>query len=622
MKRFFTALVAVLFVPAILGAAEVEDRLADAWVVVEKGIHSGNVLARTGAATALGTAHGRDVSGLLQEALSDPQWMVRKAALAVLVRQGSADARNRVAEVLRDPNALSEGDVLPVVAGMKPPEARSLLLEILMDTAAPTRADLLDEILRQDVDQAAPYMEAGLAKGDELFASRLRSFRLVDRDALFQALLRSRDARVQQSVLAEALALKVKLPAAAVGPLLKSRDNSLRLAAAEYMAHQGDASAMKLLVPWAEGDEASRMRFARASIAAKSPDAVPALRKMLADSPSEDLLIDIYQGLAAAPDEQTRAQLVGDLDTTDLPRRAAAVRAHGRLLGNRGLERLHELLRDGNARVRILAAEAVGELGQAESIEHLERAVRDSDRAVRLAVVKAMASIRDMAVVPVASFLVYDRDPEIRKTAILAVCNANHESGVQILRMTVEDRDPEIVMPVLEALIGLDATQAVSLFPRTLDVLRAEDLVNLSKRFGEAFLPFLRKALDSERAWARTTSVQALSLVPAMQIELLKEVAATNSFGDTRRLALARLQALSCPTAKDVALALLKDTDVMVRMEASDVLGKCGDGDADGALRLAMLDSDEAVRVAAARNLLSLGKGGKGTAAQGGKGKR
>jgi HEAT repeat protein len=587
-----------------------EDIAEEAWITIEKGTRSGDMIARAKAIEAMGRIPSHDTAGYIKEALLDPQWPVRKAAFKVMVFKGVADGKARIVESLRDAGIPIEEDVFDMLSAFAAPEALALLVDATMRTDNPNRDKLLRAAITRGPEAAAPLLSIGLAKGDPLFAQRLADVRLTDRIALASTLAKDKNPAVVTASLAWALEADIILPATTLKPMLKSKDEASRFAAAELLARQGDASAVAVLLPLADRDADSQIRFLKAAAAAPSPDAIPRLKKFLAPETSADMLMWVYLAFAKSTDEDVRKRVEDDLSSTLLPRRAAATRAFGRLMGNRALPKLHGLLGDGNPLVRKLAAEALGELAQAESVEHLERAVRDADPVARIAVVAALSKIRDKSVIPVASYLVYDRDPQIRKLAILAVCNANHDTALPVLRINLEDRDPAVRGPVLLAMARLDMKQALDSFGSVLPGLSPDTLVALVEAFRTDALPFLRKAADSDRAWARAAALRAVTLLPDSEIAFLKDVSAGSPFGDTRQTALSRLVVRSCPEGLAAATGRLMDSVPDVRIAALAAISQCGADDSLAQIRSALLDPEETVRVSAASAMLSYPKKG------------
>ncbi len=609
MRRLsLLVLVCLLSLSAVAGA-ETVPLPDEAWAVIERGTRSGDMFARAWATAALPLVTGQDTEAYLKEALTDPQWQVRKAAIQVLAARGDAQAKTLVADALRDPSVPLVEDTFDLVGAFKGNEGRDLFLKALLDAGVPTRAMLAKALVTQAPEVAATYFEAGLAQGDELVVRTLSQMPLLARDATMAILLRSHDPKVLSALLDMGIAGTVDLPADGLTPLLKSKDAETRYRAAELLAQDGDKAAVKTLRPLADGNDAARLRFLKAAAAAPSPEYHGLLKGFLAPDIPLDQQEYVYRALVGTTDPDVVEGIKKRLQSTTLEVRIMATKSLAGLLGNRALPLLHDLLFDGNAQVRKAAADGIAERGQAESVETLERVLRDPDRDVRLAVVRALSKIRDHSVVGVASFLVYDNDPEIKKYAILALCNANHEDALTVLRLQAQDRDPDIAREVLGAIIELAPDQATGIFASSLPTMRPEDLVRLTQRFGERFLPFLEQAVGSSRSWARLAAIDAVRLVPAREQEFLKAVAATNANDDARGAALKRLRALSCDAGRGVALALLNDRDATVRIQATQVLGVCGDPAADiEPLRGALLDTEESVRVAAAANLLALAK--------------
>ncbi len=622
MKRCVILSLGTLLVAVTAFAGPREDIADEAWIVIEKGTRSGDMTARARAVETLGRIPGKDVAPYLKEALLDPQWPVRKGAIKALVLKGDPQGKARIIEALKDPGIPIEDDALDLLSVLTPAEGQALLIDATLKADNPNREKLLKAVIAKGPEAAAPMLSAGLGKGDVLFAARLADVRVPDRATLAALLAKDKNATVVTAALTWAFDTGVPVPAATLKPLLKSKDEAQRFVAAELLARQGDASAVAVLLPLADRDAASQLRFLKAAAAAPSAEVLPRLKKYLAPETSEDLLTWVYLAFAGSTDPDLRKRIEDDLSSTLGPRRAAATRAFGRLLGNRSLPKLHVLLGDGNPTVRRLAAEALGELAQVESVEHLERAVRDTNREARVAVVTALSKIRDKSVVPVASYLVYDRDSEIRKLAILAVCNANHDSAMPVLRISLEDRDPTVRGPVLLAIARLDMKQALEAFGPALPGLSPETLTSLAESFKAEAVPFLRKAADSDRAWARMAALKTAMLLPDLEIAFLKDVAAGSPFGDARQAALARLVVRSCPEALAAATGRLLDTVPEVRIAALQTLATCGADDSLAAVKSALLDPEETVRVAAATSMLSYPKkAGKAAPAAPAKGK-
>lgn len=592
-------------------ASEKEDLAAEAWVVLEKGVRSGDMMARARAVEALPLVPGKTAAATpyLRDALKDHQWVVRKAAIKALAREGSADATILTSEALINPNLPLDVDTFDLLSAFKPEKGRALLLAVLLDPDAPTREALMKATFDQNLDTIARVFEAGLTKSDAFFERNLANVRREQKNALADRLLGSGKSPAVAAALRWVRDTELDVSSGNLKRHLKARDPEVRYAAAELLARRGDSGAVKALLPLLDGDHDAKLRFLKAAAEAPSEALVPRLKKFLHPNTHLDLLVQVYRAFAGSSDIQVRKRIEEDLVATILARRAAATRSIGKLLGNRALPRLYTLLRDGSPMIRQLAAEAIGELGQAESVEILERALRDTERDVRLSVVQALSRIHDKSVVGVASFVVYDPDPEIKKTAILAVCNVNHDDSLPILRIHVENPDPEIRFHVIRAMIYLDPGTALTYFDRALAGLSAGDLVALTEVFGDKFIPFLKRAAASDRAWARDGALRGAALLPAHEIDLLKAIGATSPHADARKKALERLQKLSCSQALGVGEALIKDDDPEVRISALETLFQCGDNSTLPAVQDGLFDREEIVRVTAATGLLQYPKG-------------
>lgn len=609
MRRGAIFVAAVLWgiVPAMAGPRE--DLAAEAFPVLEKGTRSGDMLARAKATEALARLPGHDVMPYLREALRDPHWPVRRSAIVAMASLGNGEARTLAAQALRDPSVTVAEDLPVWILAFPDASGRALVADALADPQNPNREALWKALLAQGIEAALPFWVPALARQDEMARKVLQEMPSSLQPAWVAALLREKSPVVLGFALEMAREGDLPVPAPLLKPLLKGKDNGLRTAAAEILARQGDPEGTVALLPLAEGDEPAKARFLRAATTAPSPAALPALKKMASAEIPESLLPLAYRAFAASGDETLRQRVEQDITSTLPPRRLAAVGAVARLWGTRGLPRIHQLLGDGSATVRRLAAEALGNLGQAESVEPLERAVRDTDRDVRIAVVGALARIRDKAVIPVASYLIYDRDMDIRRLAAQAICQARHDSAIPILRILLEDRDPTVRGPVMVTLASLDPKQGIEIFPTALPGLTPEALLALVAELKEGAVPFLRKAVQSDREWARQAAIEAVAHLPAQEEEFLRETVAQSAYPETRQQALTRLLHKDCGKALDLARQRLEDPAPEVRVAALRGIGACGTEEDIPLVRKTLLDLEEYVRVVGATTLLSFPKG-------------
>lgn len=601
--RFLALVALILSTPCIAAAQSAMD---ETWPIIERGLASGDMLARGAAVAALPQVTGQNTESILKEALSDPQWPVRKQALIVLAGRSDALATKLVGEALRDMSAPLADDAFCLIKAFKGTTGRDLLVKALQEPTLATKPALYQAVVNQPADIAVPYLEVGLLAGDELAMNTLLKAPLVKQDPLVAALAKSKNPKIVGIIFDQVQAGTVNLPSQLLEPWLKSKDNTLKIKAAEILAQRGDVAAVKVLRPLADGDEASRLKFFKA--VAATP--VGEYHKMLETFLAPDIPIAqheyVYRGLAGTTNHVLFETILKQLKSTVPEVREVAAKGLVGLMGNRALPHLHELLFDGNAGIRKIAAQGIGERAQAESVPVLEKAVRDMDLDVRRAVVEALSKIKDKSVVGVASFLVYDSDPEIKKSAIMALCNANHEDALTVLRLQVQDRDPDIAREVLGAIIALAPDTAGQYIESLLVILRPDDIAKLTIRFGERFLPFLQQIASSSRSSARLTAIETVRLIPDKEVEFLKTIVATNQYADSRIAALKRLRCVSCDEGRDVALALLNDKEAEVRNVALKVLKSCGNADNAAAVRNLLTDPEESVRVNAAATFLAL----------------
>lgn len=606
MRRLRVLLLGLFLVPALSWAQETGNGGDPVWEVVEKATRSGDMLARAGAMAALPLVKGHDVEPYLKEGLADPQWAVRKAAILARVAQGKPEGKALVTETLKDPNTLEDGSACDLIgAFVKEIDRMALIMGILTDPAVATRDIVMKGVLEAAPETIVKVFDQGLVKDPAFFAKKLANVKKCQRQAVFSSLLSSRSPDVVLAALKAIRDLDVQVDDVAVRRHLKSKSAETRLVCAEILVLRGDSASTKLLLPLLDQGEDGRDRFLTVAVKAPSPDVTDRVAEFLLPETPENVLIPVYQILAVAKDPAIHEKIEKDINSTIPAFRSAATRAIGRMNGTRALTTLHILLGDGSATIRRHAAIALGELRQAESVETLERAVRDVEKDVRTEVVRALSMIRDQSVIDVASFLIYDNDTEIKELAIEAVCNANHAKGLPILRISLEDRNPDMRAKVLTAFIRLDAQQALDRFDQTMSLLTNEQLVEMARTFGADFLPFLKILVVSPRSFARSAAVTGAAFLPDKGLTFLREQAATNQYGETRKAALMTIQGLSCDEAREVAAALVNDNEPEVRWTAIGTLIKCGSPQFAETMTRLLTDPETNVAVAAAKGLLS-----------------
>ncbi|MBM4386126.1 MAG: HEAT repeat domain-containing protein [Deltaproteobacteria bacterium] len=589
------------------GLSEIE---AEAFVILEKGTRSGDMEARGIAVEGIAMIKGKNTLPYVTDALKDPQWLVRRAAINALIYLGNKEYEARINEVLRDPSLPLETEVFKILKSFKPDAVTSYLMGAIEQPDCQTR----EKLVKAAVVEGGAVMISVFRKGldspnpdvSTLFAKAIADVKPYDRQQLLNELAASKNENTVKTALDYAEVFKMQIPQKLLAPVLKSKNEELKFRAAEILALSGDKTALNVLMPLLDRDKESQIRFLKAAERSAGPDIIPAIRKFLSPETPPEILELVYKVFAAVKDSSIEKKVMDELESTILARRAAATATLGKIIGTRALPTLYKLLGDGNPLIRKEAAEAIGELGQAESVEQLQRALSDPEKDVRLAVVKALGNIHDKSVVGVASFLMYDSDQEIRKEAILTLAKVNHESAVQYLKLNINDADRAIRTETLRAIIYLDPKNSLEIFQSAFGWIDEALVVDFAKYFGSAFLPYLKAAVECNRANIREAVFSGLRELKEHEEAFLVEAAATTQYSNVKKIALERLLSLKSAKTVDVALSFLKDGDPDVKLKVISTLTANPPKDAVFTLKELFLDGDERVRVAAAKGLLEL----------------
>jgi HEAT repeat protein len=519
-----------------------------------------------------------------------------------------------VLRAMRDPTVKVGRDVLPALAVLPPGEAVEIILALLSDEKAETRDSVVKEVMAAGGDLVRLLFETGLRKGGPAAAVLERHLDDLPNEValpVLQSLGKTKDTSMHERLVKLAAATEEKEPVPYIKPALASGDQAVRGLAAEVLArHHDPAGKDVLLAQLKTPDEAVKVRTLEALAGIPSPDVLEVAKNtMLSPHSSGKVLAASYGVFAAAHDESMTVlkHVTSRLKDTDVEKRAAAVYYLGVLKGARALPELYDLLRDGNPEVRRGSARSMGDLGQSESIPHLAAALDDPDPRVRLDVMKALAKIHDAAIVPIVQFKAFDPDPELRGVAIKALADVRHQSAVETLRsVLLEDPEPENRLTALGAIQTVSPGEAQEVFHRAFLWLPQGALKDFAKRFGRDFIPVLADALKSPRAEVRTEAVDAVSLIPDRDLDILQGELASTRYEDVKVAVLSKLSQTHGAQAAPLVQLYATDKALAVRKAALDLAGQTGDLTAKDLLKSALLDVDEPARVSAAISLLRL----------------
>ena len=600
--------------PAPTISPELEGQL---WGILESGTRSGDIPARGMAVESITYLRPGQSLTYATDGVKDPQWAVRAGAFRALMRMGNGAYEKPLQDALARGGADVASQIVPLFERLPEATALSLLFAVLDAPTVPNKKPIVQALASRGGPFAAAAFGRGLAgRGtphpvfraflDEMGESHV---------AMLTVAAKGSDPGMLQAVVARAAQLPAHVELDFLRPLLASKSDDVRIAAAKLLASRGDTSATPALIPLlAEGNPLDgRIEVMYAIAGAPTPAAVTAVLAVLTDEepPPPDVLAKLSDAVfavhAAAGDSEVLPTVHGFLRGTDANLRIVAVRHLGRIHGPRALPNLHELLFDGNPEVRKGAARSLGDAAQSESLPHLQRAMDDRDQEVRRTAAEAMAAIHDKAVVDVVAFLVTDRDPAVRASAAKALAGARHASALPSLRLALNDRDKPIRLTAFRGMLAIDPAAASGEWSRVLSWIEPADLKRLAVEGGASFQPFLEKALASGRDLIRAAALDATeNLSKTERLTLMAKLVRDSSHMDVRLSALARIEAEQGGSATPIVQDLTRDAELAMRRAAILTLGRIGPAAAVDVLQAYLVDGDEGIRISAASAILAI----------------
>ena len=365
------------------------DMENEVWAILERGTRSSDMETRSMAVEYLMRVRPETARNYLVDSLSDPQWIVRRAAIKALIAAGDEAYRKTLAAAVANVVLYEKPQLAPLslVLGLPPTEAVQLLDEAL--TKVPEVRDIiLKEIFKKDSPLAAqlydglskiPQVKAWVMNNLTIFADRnmypllVKTLPELSRDELLKVFtfLETLDATYEYSFLTKYMA---------------DKDEEIAVAAAFNLGLRGVDAAAEVLLPLCDENDVHRQLRCLGGIKGipNNPDVKERAKLFLYGDPDPEVLYAVYDIFTRANDDSVYERMVARLQSTNLGHRAASVYFIGKLKGTRALPQLHELLRDGSPMIRLRAAQAIGELKQAESVPFIADALRnDLDAGVK-----------------------------------------------------------------------------------------------------------------------------------------------------------------------------------------------------------------------------------------------
>ncbi len=609
----FTLLSFTLALLPLTAAAELTPEVrARVQSALERGNRSGDRVTR-GLATELLASFDPTTAALAVDALKDPVFEVRLAAVSGLQKAGDARWEAAIVEELRNPRSDMPA-LLGVLFRLPEKDVFRLVLPLFRDEKVQSRAPLFEAFTKAETKWMIAFLKAFLAEKNtqlvEMAQNVALSMKTPESKPLLDHLLATGTPVVKQ----RALEVYAELPRGTdLGPvkkLLKGKDKTLSLDVAKVLARHGDRAAVPTLLP---------------ELASTDPKVVVATLDALMEVPGMDLVPSLEQ-LLKKPDENieiTRRVLelrfrAGDAKLAELLKRyrasldvrlqALAVYFLGVSERGRALADLHESVFHGDVNVQVAAIEAIGKIAHHDSIAVLKRALdATNDPALRSHLVASVAAIKDADVIPVLQFLVSDRQADVRRNAIMGLARVTTREAVPTLKIAVNDSDIEARTTAVRAIVTLDNVEGPATYRMALGWMPPEAVLDMAEGLGESFAPYLDMCLTSTRSELHDAALAALTKMPGKEDGLL-----TAAFDRTRDVGLKAKILTRFTTLQGAAVlprleaAAKPGVNPALRAAAVSLAGTVGDVLAEGWLTGLLEEPDERVRVEAAIALVKI----------------
>jgi len=583
--------------------------------ILERGAKAMDFDVRAMAIESLGFAPKATALPIIKDALADPQWKVRAAAITALRQHKDLAWELEVMKSACDPMVDVDFQLLPLVEPLGADKAVALVLRGIdkKDCARPER--WVEAFARKGGDWLVVGMNAGLAaKAVETrvpFEKKLPALPLQAALPVYVKGFAKYPLELQKTIVERVRDdLSVKDVAFIKVALKPKGDPDLAFHAAVALGLRGDAQGRAALMVALDGADATRRTLALKALAPIADAAAYERMKPIIkdrETPYEQLIL-AYAIYMKSGSPKLVSYLEGELENTDLPQRAAAVYYLGQVKGRAALADLTTLLGNAPEVIKLAAASAIGRLGLRDGIPVLRDALaRETDKAMKLALLDALAAIKDAEIIPVARFYVTAPDPEVRLKAVKALTIAPDPSSVPDLELAAKDRMKEVRELAFFALVDQDPEGRFMLFEKALEWLDGASFQGFVQRHQDRAARHLRAALASPRDDLRAVAMSSLALVSkGLRAEILTELAARSDRQAVRLVAIDKLVAEQAKAAIPTLEALVKDGDEKIRVAAIAHLGKLGHKPAIEALVGSLADTAERIRVAAAGALLRL----------------
>lgn len=539
----------------------------------------------------------------LLEAVADPSWAVRRAAVAALAILAD-DAVPALVAWLRDQRT-TERTIAAVV-------------DALVASLGATTADAVSAL--------ATHPDPAIVADVATILGRRRAHAAIP---VLATLLMHVDDNVAVAAIEALGAMGEAAAIDALVILVRRREFFRTFAAVQVIARSGDPRAITPLFELLD-DELYRQEAITGLGRTGAPQAVPALAAVLATSkPPETRAIAValdelvtrarWQGADARAIDVMRASLaphtgilVRALAGGTVSERTALARVLGHVGDATAIAALVDLVVEaGGESTGPVAARAIRELGQRHERVLLE-ALDGGDAATRAAL---LPGVRSAAAAVAVRAMLTDRDPDVRALACDALARIGHTDAVPQLFGLLADGNPRVVHAATAAIHSLGTAEtpglALAALASTKPAVRKQALRILAYVGPvESYAPVLALTADTDPRIAEL-AVAALGALADSRTDGALVTLAASASAPVRA---ATLRAASHRGGDRMARLLeggLTDDDAWVRYYACQGLGRLGAGGVSGAITDGLIarlgDATPQVRVAAIEALARIG---------------
>jgi len=482
-----------------------------------------------------------------------------------------------------------------------------------------------------------------------LFPAVAGAFVWPSAPAKIERALQSSDVGERRAASAQLGEMDEKTAAPLLRKALADQDVEVRLRAAKSAIRLRSPAALDIVVPWLS-DPDVRVRLAACELIrhVPAPRAIVALGRVLGD-PDASVRLAAAAAMGASGAPEAVGPLLGHLDDPSVNVRAEVAQALARIGDTTAAVPLIGKVGDSAPEVRRAVARALGELGDPRAASALILKLRDNSAQVRVEALGALGRLgaRD-AVVAIAPLLDDRGSPEVRVAALTSLGRIGSEPAIRTLIKSLASEDAaaksssvrdalamsggKAVGPLVAALeqygnpnvaagaaLVLGSMKAKGAGPVIVDALRKGSvgayygLRALADLGDPASVPTVLEFLSDSNAVVRRQAVATVGVLvdPARHdgraVEPLVSALHASKMSEEREQLARTLGRTGSSRAIPELRALLKVTDLALRIAAIDALGEIGPAGQEGDLLGALGDDNPSVRLHAALALARAG---------------